>query len=424
MDHNRIEELNYEDKWEKLNKDTVKSEEIKRPSLTYWKDAFRRLRKNKFSMLSLIFLIILIITVIVLPMVWRYTYEEQILDYKMIKPYIDVYDIGDGNYLHVTNDHKVILVSKDGKLLGSPELIYNDMMIRREAKYEDINGKSIVVDYAVLIRAKKALRIEARNDPTIDLEAEDKKLEETINPVRLLVDDVEMTDFETVKNGSYILGTDALGRDLFIRIIYGGRISLLIAFFAALINFVIGVTYGGISGFFGGKVDNIMMRIVDTISTIPLILYVIVLMVILTPSLSTIIIALSLTYWVGMARIVRGQVLSLKEHEFVLAAKTIGAKTPRIIIRHIIPNTMGPIMVALTMQIPAAIFTEAFLSFIGLGVPEPIPSWGTLANNALSGLKEYPYLLFWPVLLLSLTLLAFNLLGDGLRDALDPRLRK
>ncbi|QVK18737.1 ABC transporter permease [Mycoplasmatota bacterium] len=423
MDHERIEDINFQDKWAKLDKDIIKSEEIKRPSLTYWRDAFRRLKQNKLSMISLIFLIILIIVVIVLPMRWKYTYEEQHLDYKMIKPYIDVYDIGDGDYVHVTNDHKVISVSKDGKLLGAPDLIRNNMM-GREAIYEDINGKSIVVDYGVLIRAKKALRIEARNDPTIDYEAEEKKLEETINPVRLLVNDVEMKDYKTVKNTSYLLGTDSLGRDLFIRTIYGGRISLLIAFFAATINFVIGVTYGGISGFFGGKVDNVMMRIVDTISTIPLILYVIVLMVVLTPSLSTIIIALSLTYWVGMARIVRGQVLSLKEQEFVLAAKTIGAKTPRVLFRHIIPNTMGPIMVALTMQIPAAIFTEAFLSFIGLGVPEPIPSWGTLANNALRGFTIYPYLLLWPALLLSVTLLAFNLLGDGLRDALDPRLRK
>lgn len=419
------EELTNENRWSKLDKNEMKAEEIKRPSLTYWKDAFRRLRKNKLSMISLIFIGILVITVFVLPMVWRYTYYEQELDYKMIKPYIEVYDIGDGDYVHVTQDHKVILVSSKGKLLGAPDLISNNMM-QREANYEDINGKSITVDYGVLIRAKKEykeLEKKAEDDSSIDLEAAKKKLDNT-DPVVLLVDGKEVTDQKVMKNRSYLLGTDGLGRDLFIRTIYGGRISLQIAFFAAIINFAIGVTYASISGFSGGKIDNIMMRIVDMISTIPLILYVIVLMVVLTPGLNTIIIALSLTYWVTMARIVRGQVLTLKEQEFVLAARTLGASTPRILFRHIIPNTMGTIMVAITMQIPAAIFTEAFLSFIGLGVPEPIPSWGTLANNALRGFTIYPYLLFWPALLLSITLLAFNLLGDGLRDALDPRLRK
>jgi len=182
--------------------------------------------------------------------------------------------------------------------------------------------------------------------------------------------------------------------------------------------------YGGISGYVGGQLDNIMMRGVDIVSTIPMMLYVILLMVVIGPGLKTIMIVMGLVFWLGMARIVRGQALSLKEQEFILAAKTVGASTWRILVRHLIPNAMGPIIVALTMMIPNAIFTEAFLSFVGLGVPAPLASWGTLANDALGGLRSFPYLLFYPSAAICITMLAFNFLGDGLRDALDPRLRK
>jgi len=167
-----------------------------------------------------------------------------------------------------------------------------------------------------------------------------------------------------------------------------------------------------------------MMRIMDIISTIPLLLYVILLMVIISPGLKTIIIAMGLTFWVRMARIVRGQTLSIKQQEYVMAAKVVGAKNFRILSRHIIPNAMGPIIVSLTMMIPNAIFTESFLSFIGLGVSAPQASWGTLASDALAGIRTYPYQLLYPSLAISITMLAFNFLGDGLRDALDPRLRK
>jgi len=207
-------------------------------------------------------------------------------------------------------------------------------------------------------------------------------------------------------------------------VLYGARISLLIALVATLVNFFIGVIYGGIAGFAGGRVDNLMMRVVDVIATVPLLLYVILLMVIFEPGLKTIMIAIGTVYWVNMARIVRGQILAIKEQEFVLAARTLGASSSRILFRHLIPNTMGPIIVALAMMIPSAIFTEAFLSFIGLGVSAPMASWGTLANDAVSGLRTYPYQLFYPALFISVTVLAFNFLGDGLRDALDPRLRK
>lgn len=220
------------------------------------------------------------------------------------------------------------------------------------------------------------------------------------------------------------LGTDDLGRDLLTRIMYGARISLTVGFVASFINLTVGVVYGGISGYYGGHVDNIMMRIVEILSGIPMLLYVILLMVVLKPGLQNILIALGLVYWLGMARIVRGQILSLKEQDYVLAARTIGADNSRIISKHLIPNAMGPIIVTATLNIPQAIFTEAFLSFIGLGVNAPMASWGVLANDALPSFRAYPWQLFFPAIAISVTMLAFNFLGDGLRDALDPKQRK
>ncbi|MBM7096035.1 MULTISPECIES: ABC transporter permease [Alteribacter] len=220
-------------------------------------------------------------------------------------------------------------------------------------------------------------------------------------------------------------GTDNLGRDMFTRTWYGARISLFIGFAAALIEFFVGVIYGGVSGYKGGRTDNVMMRIIDILYGLPYLLVVILLMVIMGPGLFTIIVALTLTGWIGMARIVRGQVLQLKTNEYVLASKVLGADTSRIIRKHLLPNTMGPVIVSMTLTVPGAIFAEAFLSFLGLGVSAPVASWGSMANDALGVLNTgYWWRLFFPAFFISLTMLAFNVFGDGLRDALDPKLRR
>lgn len=222
----------------------------------------------------------------------------------------------------------------------------------------------------------------------------------------------------------YWFGSDALGRDLFTRVWYGARISLTIGVVTAFITFAVGVFYGGISGLIGGRVDNIMMRIVEILWGIPFLLYVILLMILMEPGLKTIFIALGAVYWLRMARIVRGQVLSIKNQEFIIAAQALGASNWRILTRHLIPNTMGPIIIEVTLSVPEAIFTEAFLSFLGLGVSVPMASWGVLANEGIGAYRSYPWLIAFPAFFISLTMLAFNFLGDGLRDALDPRMRK
>ena len=225
------------------------------------------------------------------------------------------------------------------------------------------------------------------------------------------------------QNLVHVFGTDNLGRDLLVRTFEGGRVSLMIAFAAVAVNLVIGMIYGGISGYFGGTVDNVMMRIVEVINGIPFMIIMVLLMMVLPQGVFTMVIAYATTGWTGMARLVRGQSLSLKNQEFVVAAEAMGAGAGRIIGKHLLPNTLSVVIINVTLAVPSAIFTEAFLSYIGLGVPVPNPSWGMLAQEGASVFQLYPHRLWIPAIAISLTMLSFNLLGDGLRDAFDPRLR-
>lgn len=265
---------------------------------------------------------------------------------------------------------------------------------------------------------------------------------ENLAPMEYSAEEQALID-QGVKVFPHILGTDSLGRDTMIRLMMGSRISLLVGIVASVLVLLIGSIYGSIAGYFGGKVDLIMMRIVDIIYTVPDILIIILLMVTLKYPLQNladtvpgfgwintigvglicIFIVFSLLYWVGMARIVRSQILTLKEQEFVTAAKALGASHGRIIKKHLLTNCMGTLIVTTTLQIPSSIFTESFLSFIGIGVAAPMPSLGSMASQAIGGITSYPYRLLAPAIMISLIILSFNLVGDGLRDAFDPKLK-
>ncbi|QEY35230.1 ABC transporter permease [Caproiciproducens galactitolivorans] len=235
------------------------------------------------------------------------------------------------------------------------------------------------------------------------------------------------TDYSRIyqsPSAAYPFGTDQFGRDQWARIWQGTRISLLIAFAAAFIDLFIGVTFGAVSALFGGRVDAIMQRIIEVLVGVPQLIIVILLMMVMPAGIWTIVLALSITGWVNMARLVRAQILKLKNQEFVLAARVLGTSNRDIILKHLIPNTVGVIVINAMFDIPSAIFTEAFLSFIGIGLAEPNASLGVLINNGYQVLQNFPYLLIFPALVIILIMVCFSILGDGLRDALDPRMRQ
>lgn len=379
--------------WNLLQSDSSDREKIHTGSRTFVQDVWLRFRKKKSALVGLIIIVVLLFFSIVGPFLTPHDYYTQNLDYVNIPPFFQAHPASDGGYYYLTGNLKVLKVSSDGTF-GKPLTRIKDNASKKLITYDD-NGEVVSVSY--------------KKKPAALLDANGERL--TDGGVRL-------------HNKIYPLGTDGLGRDMLARLMFGARISLLVAFIAAAVNLVIGVLYGGISAYCGGKVDAVMMRIVEIISTIPLMLYVILLMVWFGQGLRSIIIALSTVYWVDMARVVRGQILSLKEQEFVYAAKTIGSSPWQILLRHLIPNAMGPILVTVTMLIPSAIFMEAFLGFIGLGLPAPMASLGTMCNDAIEALRVTPYQMFLPALTICIAMFAFNFVGDGLRDALDPKLKK
>ncbi len=236
----------------------------------------------------------------------------------------------------------------------------------------------------------------------------------------------EYTDWEQISappslTSGHLFGTDALGRDLFVRTLHGGRISLMVGVVATMVSLLIGISYGAIAGYLGGRVDQVMMRIVDILYAMPFMFLVILLMVLFGRNIILIFVAIGAINWLDMARIVRGQALSLKNREFVEAARASGVSAARIIRRHIVPNLLGVVAVYVTLTIPQVILVESFLSFLGLGVQEPMTSWGALVNEGAQEMENAPWMLVFPSIFLAVTLFCFNFIGDGLRDALDPR---
>lgn len=382
-----------EQKWELLSSTNEDREKIWGKNRTFAGDVWFRFRKKPTAIAGFIIILMLMIFSIIGPSFTDYDYSTQNLEVVNIPPLMKVFQTPDNNgHLYITQSLKVLYVNPDGTLGGQLKKVRSedDQMMT----IFDYNGTEIALYYG--------------QKPYVIADQETK----VIYPS------------ERIWNKSYLLGTDALGRDILTRLMYGTRVSLLVAFVAAAVNMVIGILYGGIAGYAGGNVDAVMMRIVDIISTIPLTLYVILIMVLLGDGLTSIIIALGSVYWVDMARVVRGQVLSLKEQEFVMAARTIGSSTKTILLEHLIPNAMGSILVTVTMLIPSAIFMEAFLSYLGIGLKPPLASLGTMCNDAAENLRICPHQMFIPALVICIIMFAFNFVGDGLRDALDPKLKK
>lgn len=234
-------------------------------------------------------------------------------------------------------------------------------------------------------------------------------------------DEMDTARVNSLPSALHLLGTDKFGRDIFVRLMSGARISLSVGFAAAIVNLVIGIVYGGVCGYFGGKIDMVLMRVVDIIYSVPTLLYVILIMLVFGSNVISVLIAIGISSWAGMARLVRGQILSLKEQEYAQAAYVIGASKTRILFKHLIVNCLGPIIVETTLMVPTAIFSEAFLSFVGIGINLPQASWGTMANEARSLLQTEPLQMLWPVLAICLTIFCLNFIGDGLNKALDPK---
>ncbi|MEN0651227.1 oligopeptide ABC transporter permease [Caldifermentibacillus hisashii] len=361
------------------------SESISKPSRTFGQEARRTLLKNKPAIISLILLIIIIIMSIVGPHMSEYGNDDQNLSRAKLPP-------------HAPGLEKISWLGFDGTLT------------------DDFKGSTVEE------AKRKAFARFDNQEKFIDFKVKSKGNGERNSA------EVEATyhvyDAKGMGDQYFWLGTDHLGRDQWTRLWLGTRVSLIIAFVAAILDLLIGVTYGGISGFFGGKVDNYMQRVIEVLVGIPNLVIILLMMLFMQPGIMSIVIALAITGWTGMARIVRGEVMKVKNQEFVLAARTLGTSNGSIIRKHLLPNISGIIIVNTMFSIPSAVFFEAFLSFIGLGIVPPNASLGSLINIGFQNLRIYPHLLVYPAILISLIMITFNILGDGLRDAFDPKMHK
>jgi len=377
--------------WTPLQAEDKNAEVTTGVTVSYWQDVRRRLFQNKVAVGSIIVIVLILLASIFGPMLTGKTYDSQQLGLRNMPPQIEIQTASDGTNFYVHPDLKVFLVANDGFV--TEELDPVSAILKDKVFIYEYNGKTYYLSFS-----GEGIKF----------------LDENHQP---------LPQIKTIWNKNYLLGTDSIGRDMLTRLLYGGRVSLTVALVVSICTLLIGVIYGGVSGYYGGNTDIMMMRVVEILMAIPSTIYIILLMVYFGQGIYNILIAMALTSWLGMAQLVRGQVLSLKEQEYILAAKSVGVSPIKIILNHLLPNSIGPIIVSATLSIPGAIATEAFMSFIGLGVKPPMPSWGILSNEGIGAIRSSPYQILLPSIAISLTMFAFNFLGDGLRDALDPRLR-
>ena len=408
-----------------------------RQSVSYWKDAWRRLKKNVVAMVALGVIVFLFLFAFVGPLLIPYGYDEFNKGAENLYPY------------HYTLEDTQRVNDEIASRTQSDVVDVDEMIAQAKAEAEKKDEKFTKKDEAV-IRAKAKVAAKPSEDSSEEQSVDEDSIRKELG-IKKHIFGYSQAELERKANGEkvfpHVFGTDMYGRDILVRVMYGARVSMSVGVFAAILVLVIGALYGAISGYCGGKVDAVMQRIVELIYAVPEMLVVLLIATalkpiltdyvnsagtsplksfvnVLGPNLISMFIAFGLLYWVTMSRIIRGQVLQLKQQEYVTAARALGASGGRIIRRHLLPNCIGQIVVTTCLQIPSAIFLESFLSYLGVGVSAPLPSLGSMATDALSGMYTYTYRLIVPSVILSIMILAFNLFGDGLRDALDPKLKK
>ena len=408
-----------------------------RQSVSYWKDAWRRLKKNVVAMVALGVIVFLFLFAFVGPLLIPYGYDEFNKGAENLYPY------------HYTLEDTQRVNDEIASRTQSDVVDVDEMIAQAKAEAEKKGEKFTKKDEAV-IRAKAKVAAKPSEDSSEEQSVDEDSVRKELG-IKKHIFGYSQAELERKANGEkvfpHVFGTDMYGRDILVRVMYGARVSMSVGVFAAILVLVIGALYGAISGYCGGKVDAVMQRIVELIYAVPEMLVVLLIATalkpiltdyvnssgtsplksfvnVLGPNLISMFIAFGLLYWVTMSRIIRGQVLQLKQQEYGTAARALGASGGRIIRRHLLPNCIGQIVVTTCLQIPSAIFLESFLSYLGVGVSAPLPSLGSMATDALSGMYTYTYRLIVPSVILSIMILAFNLFGDGLRDALDPKLKK